>query len=166
MCKIECEDPMPPGLSAYLDNIHILTMPTRSAGDIARELDTDEGAIINPLLCRLGDDVVLVLMSGDKACDASQISKIMNAEGTVSMLNEDDIMVHTGMGHDDLFPLELAERMPTIVDASLKRFDLLYSRAGNAKCLIATTFPELKSLTKAIVSYAVASPPWHPKEIN
>lgn len=56
--------------------------------------------------------------------------------------------------------------MQTILDASLKRFDVLYSRAGSTQCLIATTFDELKSITGGTISYALASPAWHPITVN
>ncbi len=150
-------------LSELLDNIHILTTPSRSVADIAGELDVEEGAVINPLLCSVEGQAILVLMAGDKACDAEQVSKVLNAKGEAELLSADAIEALIGAGIDSLFPLELAENVPTILDASLKRFDLLYSRAGNAKCLIATTFDELKSLTEGVISYAVASPPWHPR---
>ena len=50
--------------------------------------------------------------------------------------------------------------MPTVLDASLKRFDRLYSRAGNRQCLIETSYDELKTMTGALVSYALAPKGW------
>lgn len=150
-------------LSELLDNIHILATANRSTADIAREMDVAEGGIINAILCSLKDEPVMVLMAGDKACDASQVSRVLHKQGDVSMMSNDAIVELIGGGIDSLFPLELAQTVPTILDASLKRFDTLYSRAGNPKCLIATSFDELKTLTKGTISYAVASPPWHPR---
>ena len=152
-------------LQELLDNIHILTSATRSTSDIAREIGAPEGAIVNPILCSVGEKPALVLMAGDKACDASQVSRIMNVQDPVTMMTVDQVVALTGGNADDLFPLELADSIPTILDASLKRFDTLYSRAGNPKCLIATTFDEMKTLTKGVISYAVASPAWHPKSL-
>jgi len=150
-------------LNDLLDNVHILTCSTRSIPNIAQEMGADEGAIINAIMCTVGGKPAMVLMAGDKACDAGQIGRVLNAQGAVEMMAEDEIAKLIGAGIDGLFPVELAERIPTVLDASLKRFDVLYSRAGSSRCLIATSFGELRHLTDGIISYAVASPTWHPR---
>jgi len=149
-------------LEDLLDNVHILACSTRSISDIAEELGTEEGAIVNPIICTVNGQPVLVMMAGDKACDPSQVSRVLNLHGPVIMMTHDQIVQLTGSGVEALYPVELAERIPTILDASLKRFNLLYSRAGCARCLIATSFSELSRLTDGVISYAVASPTWHP----
>ena len=153
-------------LSNLLDNIHILATPTRSIAELAQELDVPKGAIINPVLCAVAGKPTLVLMAGDKACDAAQVARVLNMKGTVSMMSDQDIEALTGAGIDQLFPVDLSKHVPTVLDASLKRFDTVYSRAGNVKCLIATSFAELKSLTGGVISYAVACPTWHPTPFN
>ena len=150
-------------LPDLLDNVHILTCSTRSIPDIAAEMGTDEGAVVNAIMCEVGGQAAMVLMAGDKACDAGQVSRVLNVKGAVTMMSEDGVVKLTGSGINDLFPVELAERIPTILDASLKRYDVLYSRAGNGHCIIATSFRELQQLTKGVISYAVASPAWHPR---
>lgn len=153
---------MPVALSDLLDNVHILSSPTRSISTIAQEMNADEGSIINPIICMVGNQPVMTLMAGDKACDADKIGQILNLVGNVAMMSHDEINQLTGSNVDELYPLELAQRVPTIIDASLKRFSRLYSRAGSNHCLIATTYAELKALTRGTISYAVASPSWHP----
>ncbi|MBL4614691.1 MAG: hypothetical protein JKY27_07455 [Magnetovibrio sp.] len=149
-------------LPDLLDNIHILASASRSAVGIAHEMNVEEGAVINPILCQVANQSTLIMMAGDKACDAAQVCRVLNIKGSVTTLGNEAIVALTGSDIDDLFVLELAQGMPTILDASLKRFVMLYSRAGSPKCLIETTFNELKILTGGIISYAVASPAWHP----
>jgi len=155
---------MPLALSDLLDNVHILSSPTRSIATIAQELNAEEGAIINPIICSVGSQPVLALMAGDKACDADKIGQVLNLVGNVDMLSHDEINQLTGGSVDELYPLELAQRLPTIIDASLKRFSVLYSRAGSNHCLIATTYSEIKALTHGTISYGVATPTWHPSQ--
>jgi|GEM_PF-1980231 len=154
---------MPVTLHDLLDNVYILTCSTRSIPDIAAEMGADEGAVVNAILCVVAGQPAMVLMAGDKACDAGQVGRVLNAQGAVVMMNEDDVVNLTGSSINDLYPVELAERIPTILDASLKRFEVLYSRAGSGRCLIATSFRELQHLTKGVISYAVASPAWNPR---
>lgn len=78
-------------LTDLLDNIHILTTTSRLALDIAHEMNVAEGAIINPILCAVGGQSVLILMAGDKACDASQIPRVLNIKGNVKMLNDEEV---------------------------------------------------------------------------
>jgi len=154
--------PTSPAPYNWLDNIHIVSGVSRKTADIAGELGIKMGAVINPVICSIGDNShAVVLMAGDMACDPIHISRTLGRPGlSVSRLKEDQIVKLTGMSHEDLFPLQLALDMPVIIDASLKRFDMLYSRAGSPKCLIETTYQDLKELTQGIVSYAVSSASW------
>ena len=153
----------------WLDNIFVVSGRSRLATDLAKELNVDVGSIVNPVLCRVGNAAlgheetdVLVLMSSDMACDADQVSRAINRTGhPVSRLSDAQIAHFSdNLGQDGLFPILLAVNMPTVLDASLKRFDRLYSRAGNRQCLIETSYDELKTMTGALVSYALAPKGW------
>lgn len=148
-----------PSTYNWLDNIHIYSGKSRQPADIAHELGIPTGAVINPIVCGLGDDeLVVVLMAGDKGCDPEQVSKALSRAGDrVMRLNETQINQRIGINLENLFAIQLAEQMPVVIDASLKRFDKLYSKAGGRKCLIETTYAEIKTLTKGIVSYGLSS---------
>jgi len=146
----------------WLDNIHIISGLSRRPADIAVELNIELGSIINPIMCRIGENNhVIVLMSSDMACDPLQVSRALNqAHLPVSRLTGAEITTLTGATLDEQFPLQLAFDMPVVIDASLKRFASLYSQAGSRKCVIETSFSDLKDLTAGIVSYAVAGVSW------
>jgi len=157
------------GSQDWLDNIYVVSGRSRLAADLAKELDVEIGSIVNPVLCRVGDaalgleeTTVLVMMAGDMACDAAQVSRALRRTGhPVSRLNDDEIAQFTDdLGQDGLFPILLAVNMPTVLDASLKRFARIYSRAGNRQCLIETSYDELKTFTGGLVSYALAPKGW------
>jgi len=151
---------MSPPAYNWLDNIFIYSGKSRRPAEIALELGIPTGAVINPIVCSIGDDdLVIILMAGDKACDPQQVSRALARAGeTVTHLNETEIAQRIGTNLENLFAIQLAEQMPVIIDASLKRFDKLYSKAGGRKCLIETTYGEIKVLTKGIVSYGLSSP--------
>jgi len=146
----------------WLDNIHIISGRSRRPADIAVELDIELGAIINPIMCRIGENNhVIVLMASDMACDPLQVSRALNqAHLPVSRLTGAEITTLTGASLEEQFPLQLAFEMPVVIDASLKRFESLYSQAGSRKCVIETSFSDLKDLTAGIVSYAISGASW------
>lgn len=146
----------------WLDNIHIISGESLKPLEIARELDVDFGSIITPIICRIGEnDLVTVLMASDMACDPVQVSKALRRpHDPIERLSQAEIAVNTTMTRDTMFPLQLAFTMPVIIDASLKRFENIYSQAGNRKCMIVTTYIEVKDLTQGTVSYAMTSSNW------
>lgn len=157
------------GSQDWLDNIYVVSGRSRLAADLAKELEVEMGSIVNPVLCRVGDaalgleeTTVLVLMASDMACDADQVSRALRRTGhPVSRLNDDEIARFSDdLGQDGLFPILLAANMPTVLDASLKRFERIYSRAGTRQCLIETSYDELKTFTGGLVSYALAPKGW------
>lgn len=145
----------------WLDNIHVVSGTSRLCVDIAAEMQVAHGSILNIVLCKVGDQPTMVLMAGDMACDAMQVSRAFNMTGVqVSRLSDAVIAELTGSSADHLFTIPLAQQWPTVMDASLQRFDKLYTRAGSPRCLIETSYTELKVLTGAIVSYALAPTDW------
>jgi len=146
---------------AWLDNVYVVSGASRLAPDIASELQVEHGSIINSILCRVENDAVQVLMASDMPCDASQVAKIFNRPGQpVTRLHGREIEALTGVGADRQFPILLTRDLPTVMDASLQRFSKLYTFAGSPRCMIETHYAELKALTGATVSYALAPPDW------
>lgn len=149
---------------AWLDNVHIVSGTSRRGTDIAAEMQVPLGAVVNIVLCRVGEQLSVVLMAGDMVCDAAQVSRAFNLDNApVSRLSEVEIAKLTGTTIDHLFTIPLAHQWPAVMDASLQRFDALYTRAGSPRCLIETSYVDLKALTGAIVSYALAPTDWRLK---
>ena len=150
----------PPSPPDWLDHIHIITGDAIQAKDIASELNVKTGAIITPMLCRVvkaQDQLVLVLMAGDMACDPAQVSKALKQPNAqIDRLSEAEITQLTGDSSEFLFPIQLSSEMTVVLDASLQRFPSLFSRAGSRKCMIETTYKDLKELTSGLVSYALS----------
>lgn len=153
---------------SWLDNVHVVSGASRLCADIAAEMRVEPGAIVNIVLCKIidqsGEHPTVVLMAGDMPCDAEQVPRALNLTGApVSRLTNAEIKDLTGADADRLFTIPLAQKWPTVMDASLQRFDKLYTRAGGRSCLIETSYGELKALTGALVSYALAPTDWRLK---
>lgn len=149
---------------SWLDNVYVVSGTSRLCGDIAAEMSVPPGSIINIVLCHVGEQPSIVLMAGDMPCDADQVSRAFNLGNVpVSRLSDAEVAQLTGTSVDSLFTIPLAQKWPTVMDASLQRFDKLYTRAGSRSCLIETSYTQLKKLTGAIVSYALAPTDWRLK---
>ncbi len=149
---------------ALLDNVHVVSGAARRATDIAAEMQAPAGAIVNVVLCKVGEQATVVLMAGDMPCDAAQVGRAFNqTDAPVSRLSAEEIADLTGATADHLFAIPVAQQWPTVMDASLQRFDKLYTRAGSPQCLVETSYEQLKALTGAIVSYALAPTDWRLK---
>jgi len=155
-------DPQQDG--SWMDNVYVVSGASRLCEDIAVEMSVAHGSVINVVLCNVGDQPTVVLMAGDMPCDAEQVGRAFNVvDVQVSRLSEDEIRALTGADQDRLFAIPLAQKWPTVMDASLQRFDKLYTRAGSRRCLVETSYAQLKQLTGAIVSYALAPTDWRLK---
>ena len=149
---------------AWLDKVHVVSGTSRMGTALATEMQVPLGAIVNIVLCRVGDQLSVVLMAGDMPCDAAQVSRAFNQDnGHVVRLSDAEIAQETGTTIENLFTIPLAHQWPAVMDASLQRFDQLFTRAGSPRCLIETSYGDLKALTGAIVSYALAPTDWRLK---
>lgn len=54
-------------------------------------------------------------------------------------------------------PFALLQEVPVFVDASLQRFDVVYTAAGIAESLLAVTYEQLLAITKAQVIDAASA---------
>lgn len=145
----------------WLDNVHVVSGTSRLCANIAAEMQVEPGSIVNVVLCRVADQPTIILMAGDMPCDADQVGRAFNMKhAPVSRLTEVEIETLIGTGVDHIFTIPLARKWPTVMDASLQRFEKLYTRAGSRSCLIETSYGELKALTGSIVSYALAPTDW------
>lgn len=124
----------------------------------AEALTVEAGAVIKTSLYFIGDQPVLVLLTGDHACKRDGLPRVFNLEGEVRKAFAVEIKSVTGYNVGCIPPVALAKDLPMVMDAGLKRFDKLYAPAGHANCLFRVTAEEIKRLTGCLVSYNVALP--------
>ena len=140
------------------DAVQELPADARSPAKMAETLGVDLGALVKTHLFTIGNRYVFVIVSGDHQCNEDQLPKIFNLNGDVVRPSVDLVRAVTGFSNAGLTPVGSVSKLPTAIDASLKRFDKIYAAAGHANCVFETSADELKSLTNGLVSYAVAKP--------
>lgn len=134
-----------------------------TAEDRAAALDAPLGAIVRSQVFVVGGQPVLALIAGDRRCAAEALPRALNLTGEVRPAEADEVRRATGFPVGGIAPLAVAERLPVVIDASLKRFATLYAAAGDGRHVFVTTPEELKRLSGGIVSYAVTEgEPYHP----
>ena len=140
-----------------VEDVRELAETARTAADAAKALGVEQGAIVKSLVFTVGDRFVLALVAGDRICKTDQLPRAFFLKGRVGKPDAELVRAVTGFTIGGVSPVGLPQPLPTVIDASLKRFEAVYAAAGHPHCVFPTTVDELKRLTGGLVSYAVAA---------
>ena len=144
--------------NGYGDRVQELSDTARSARDAADALGVELGAIVKTLAFVVGRTPVMALVSGDNRCREENLPRALNLEGEVRRLDADTVKLVTGFSIGGVSPVGGKKMLPTVIDRSLKRFEIVYAAAGHPHCVFPASVTELKRLTRGIVSYNIAEP--------
>lgn len=136
----------------------VLDETARTAEDAAKALGCPVGAIIKSLAFAIGNRFIMALVAGDHQCIEENLPKALNLPGTVRRPQASEVKGITGFSIGGVAPVGLLHALPIVIDASLKRFDLLHAAAGHPNCVFPVTVDALKAMTGGIVSHNVARP--------
>jgi len=136
-------------LSDFDSNLKVeaLNSSARTAVDAAASLNCEVGAIVKSLLLRTDDIFILCLVSGDKRCSLNKIKKMINKKD-VSMANADQVKSQTGFSIGGVSPVAHLEKIKTLVDSSLSRYENVYAAAGHPNSIFKITYKQLIKLTE------------------
>ena len=136
-------------LSDFDSNLKVeaLNSSARTAVDAAASLNCEVGAIVKSLLLRTDDSFTLCLVSGDKRCSLNKIKKMINKKD-VSMANADQVKSQTGFSIGGVSPVAHLEKIKTLVDSSLSRYENVYAAAGHPNSIFKITYKQLIKLTE------------------
>ncbi len=96
-----------------------LDTSARTAAEAAASLGTSVGQIVKSLVFFRGEEPVIVLCAGDRRVDAERLGlRVANAKAA------------TGFAIGGIPPLGHDRPLPTIIDESLRRFDIVWCAAG------------------------------------
>lgn len=140
------------------DKVIELADTARSAADAAKAIGCEKGAIVKTLIFTIGNRFIVALVAGDHQCREDQLPRALGLEGAVIRPTADLVRAVTGFTIGGVSPVGQVAKLPTVIDASLKRFDKVYAAAGHPHCVFETSVQELKTLTGATMSYAIAVP--------
>ncbi|MEK0083544.1 YbaK/EbsC family protein [Benzoatithermus flavus] len=139
------------------DRIVELADTARTAEDAARACEVPVGAIVKSLLFEIDDAPVLALVAGDRRCDVATLPAVLGLSGKARRCDAAKVRSITGFAIGGVAPVGHLTRLPTVIDASLGRFQRLFAAAGHPHCVFATSLPELAGLTGGIVSERIAT---------
>ena len=130
--------------------IEILDSSARTAIDAANSLNCEVGAIVKSLLLRANDSYILCLVSGDKRCSLNKIKKIVNKKD-VSMADADQVKSQTGFSIGGVSPVAHLNKIKTLIDSSLSRYEHVYAAAGHPNSIFKINYKQLIKLTEGAV---------------
>jgi prolyl-tRNA editing enzyme YbaK/EbsC (Cys-tRNA(Pro) deacylase) len=99
-----------------------LSDSARTAALAAAALDVEVGQIVKSLVFLRGDEPVLVLCAGDRRVDAARLG--------IAPAPADRVRSATGFSIGGVPPLGHDAELPTTIDESLRRFDVVWAAAG------------------------------------
>jgi prolyl-tRNA editing enzyme YbaK/EbsC (Cys-tRNA(Pro) deacylase) len=99
-----------------------LDSSARTAAEAAASLGTTVGQIVKSLVFFRGEEPVIVLCAGDRRVDAERLG--------LRVANAKEAKAATGFAIGGIPPLGHDQPLPTIIDASLRRFDVVWCAAG------------------------------------
>ena len=128
----------------------MLDTSARTALEAASSLGCEVGAIVKSLLFKTDNSFTLFLVPGDKRASLNKIKKNLSIENA-SMASADDVKKITGFTIGGVSPVGHLNKIPIIIDNSLKRFESLYAAAGHPNCVFKIDFTNLQKITEGLI---------------
>ena len=126
--------------------LQILKNTARTAQDASKALNCEVGAIIKSLVLRKNGLYFLCLISGDKRCSLNKLKRITNVKD-LSMADAKKVKEVTGFTIGGVSPIGSKNKLETMIDENLGRFNCLYGAAGHPNVVFKITFTNLEKIT-------------------
>ena len=112
-----------------------LAVAARTSAQAASALGVDVGQIAKSLVFRATrtDRAVLVIAAGDRRVDEARVATRLGEP--IERATPEFVREHAGFAIGGVAPLAHAVAMVTFVDASLRRFPLLWAAGGTPHCV-------------------------------
>ena len=123
-------------------------LPTSQAA--ADHLGVALGQIAKSILFRAGDRFGLFVAAGDRRIDPELVRAHLGGERP-RIARPAEVEDVTGFTVGAVCPFALRQPVPVFVDASLARYDTVYTAAGRPESLLPIPFDRLVSITGATV---------------
>jgi prolyl-tRNA editing enzyme YbaK/EbsC (Cys-tRNA(Pro) deacylase) len=152
----EQRDPTPPALPASAQRVAKaladagvdsrvieLSVAARTSQQAADALGVAVGQIAKSLIFRAttSDRAVLAIMAGDRRVDEARLREHVGEP--IARASSDFVRAHSGFAIGGVAPVAHTGRMLTFVDASLRRFDVVWAAGGTPHCVFPIAPSEL-----------------------
>jgi Cys-tRNA(Pro) deacylase len=139
-------------LKEFDPNLNVITLNSsaRTAREAASSLGCEVGAIVKSLIFKTDNTFTLNLIAGDRKASLNKIKKILQKRD-VSMASAEDVKNITGYTIGGVSPVGHINRIETLIDDSLDRFNDLYAAAGHPNCVFKINFIDLQRITNGLI---------------
>ena len=132
----------------YSGEIREFDIGTKSAQAAAEALGCERGQIIKSMIMRVGDEVLLVLTSGDHRVDEAALADECGVDpGDVATANSDEVKAVTGWSIGGVPPFCYERDIAALADPALRSYETLWGAAGTPNAMMAVTPAELVEFT-------------------
>jgi len=135
-------------------------VPTPTSETAAAAVGCAVGQIAKTLLFRVGTSHVAVIAAGDARVKQAKLKQATGFAGKVKMASADEVVAWTGYAPGGVCPFLLPDDLPRLLDASLKRFEVIYPAAGNSRSVVPISYHRLLELSGAREADVCQATPW------
>ncbi len=126
---------------------------TRTAEDAARAIGVSVGQIVKSLIFRLGDEVVVALVSGPNRLDEARLAAAAGTpDAAVGRVDAKAVRAATGFPIGGVPPFGHPRPIPTYVDEDLLAYEEVWAAAGTPRDVFAITPDDLVRATAGRVA--------------
>ena len=122
---------------------------TKTSADAALALGCELGAIASCLVFLLDDEPVVILKSGAFRVDTESFVRLTGGT-SLRRASADEVRDATGQPIGGVSPVGWPSQLRVFIDDSLANYDEIWSACGTPNAVFATTYDELRGLTKAV----------------
>ena len=121
---------------------------TATAPEAAAVARCELGAIVKSLCFVVDGKPVLVLVAGDRRVDSKALRRIFDvSKRKVKIADPETVEQVTGFQVGGVPPLGHTQSLPTLIDDSLARFEIVYAAAGSPNALFPIPYETLVTVT-------------------
>lgn len=121
---------------------------TSTAAAAAAAIGVPLGSIVKSLVFTTGGEPVLVLVAGDRRADNAKLARLLEvSKNQIRFADADTVREVTGFAIGGVPPVGHKNTMPTIIDETLGRFEVVHAAAGTPWANFPIAFDELVEVT-------------------
>lgn len=124
---------------------------TKTCELAAEAVGCEVGQIVKSLVFVADSTPVLALVAGDRRGDTAAIARMLGAK-SVHFADAETVRGATGYAIGGVSPYDLPDALTVLVDASLERFDVVYTAAGTPSSMVRIDRPVLFELVGGTVA--------------
>jgi Cys-tRNA(Pro) deacylase len=126
-------------------SIDVVEFPdgTRTAVDAANAIGVEVGQIVKSLVFRVGDEIVVALVSGSNQLDEHQLAALTASAGKAARVDADGVREATGYPIGGVPPFGHRQPLRVFVDRDLLGYAEVWAAAGTPRHVFAITPDDL-----------------------